>query len=82
MLINHQNPYLSLSLHTSKSDEIIGFDVDVAKYIGKELGYEVKVKDMDFGDHIFRNKINICKINIIFTLCSWRHACHYEINFS
>ncbi|MGQ0419265.1 condensation domain-containing protein, partial [Bacillus sp. HC-Mk] len=33
----------------SKSDEIIGFDVDVAKYIGKELGYEVKVKDMDFG---------------------------------
>lgn len=32
-----------------KSDEIIGFDVDVVKYIGKEFGYEVKVKDMDFG---------------------------------
>ncbi|HDR7960329.1 transporter substrate-binding domain-containing protein [Bacillus wiedmannii] len=36
-------------VEASKSAEIIGFDVDVAKYIGKELGYEVKVKDMDFG---------------------------------
>ncbi|PGA00336.1 transporter substrate-binding domain-containing protein [Bacillus wiedmannii] len=36
-------------VEASKSDGIIGFDVDVAKYIGKELGYEVKVKDMDFG---------------------------------
>ncbi|ABS23082.1 transporter substrate-binding domain-containing protein [Bacillus cytotoxicus] len=36
-------------VEASKSDEIIGFDVDIAKYIGKELGYEVKVKDMDFG---------------------------------
>ncbi|PFT88795.1 ABC transporter substrate-binding protein [Bacillus thuringiensis] len=36
-------------VEASKSDKIIGFDVDVAKYIGKELGYEVKVKDMDFG---------------------------------
>lgn len=36
-------------VEASKSDEIIGFDIDIAKYIGKELGYEVKVKDMDFG---------------------------------
>ncbi|KFM99883.1 ABC transporter substrate-binding protein [Bacillus clarus] len=36
-------------VEASKSDAIIGFDVDIAKYIGKELGYEVKVKDMDFG---------------------------------
>ncbi|MBO1579043.1 transporter substrate-binding domain-containing protein [Bacillus sp. XF8] len=36
-------------VEASKSDEIIGFDVDIAKYIGKELGYEVKIKDMDFG---------------------------------
>ncbi|HDX9649741.1 TPA: transporter substrate-binding domain-containing protein [Bacillus wiedmannii] len=36
-------------VEASKSAEIIGFDVDVAKYIGKEIGYEVKVKDMDFG---------------------------------
>ena len=36
-------------VEASKSDEIIGFDVDIAKYIGKELGYEVKVKDMDWA---------------------------------
>ncbi|PFA24247.1 MULTISPECIES: transporter substrate-binding domain-containing protein [Bacillus cereus group] len=36
-------------VEASKSDEIIGFDVDIAKYIGKELGYEIKIKDMDFG---------------------------------
>lgn len=36
-------------VETGKSDEIIGFDVDLAKEIAKNLGYEVKVKDMDFG---------------------------------
>ncbi|WP_028399116.1 transporter substrate-binding domain-containing protein [Ectobacillus panaciterrae] len=34
---------------SAKSDQIIGFDVDVAKYIGKELGYEIKITDMDFN---------------------------------
>lgn len=29
--------------------EIMGFDVDVAKAITEELGYELKVEDMDFG---------------------------------
>ncbi|KQL44241.1 ABC transporter substrate-binding protein [Brevibacillus choshinensis] len=33
---------------TSGKDEIVGFDVDLAKYIGKELGYEVQVNDMNF----------------------------------
>ena len=36
-------------VETGKSDEIIGFDVDLAKAIAKNLGYEVKVKDMDFS---------------------------------
>ncbi|MFX3623685.1 MAG: transporter substrate-binding domain-containing protein [Ectobacillus sp.] len=36
-------------IDSAKSDEIIGFDVDVANYIGKELGYKIKIKDMDFG---------------------------------
>ncbi|MDG4655634.1 transporter substrate-binding domain-containing protein [Ectobacillus antri] len=35
-------------IDSAKSDEIIGFDVDIAKYIAKELGYEIKIKDMDF----------------------------------
>ncbi|MFD3447824.1 transporter substrate-binding domain-containing protein [Microbacteriaceae bacterium 4G12] len=36
-------------IDSKTSDAIIGFDVDVAKYIGKELGYTIKVKDMDFS---------------------------------
>ncbi|MDF2856147.1 MAG: artP [Neobacillus sp.] len=36
-------------IETGKSDEIIGFDVDIAKAIASKLGYEVQVKDMDFG---------------------------------
>ncbi|AXN37450.1 transporter substrate-binding domain-containing protein [Peribacillus butanolivorans] len=36
-------------VETSKSDEIKGFDIDIAKAIGKKLGYEVEVKDIDFN---------------------------------
>ncbi|MFY0757668.1 transporter substrate-binding domain-containing protein [Metabacillus dongyingensis] len=35
-------------IDTAKGSDIIGFDVDLAKTIGKELGYEIKVEDMDF----------------------------------
>lgn len=34
---------------SAKSEEIIGFDVDLAKAIADKLGYEVQVKDMDFN---------------------------------
>jgi arginine/lysine/histidine transporter system substrate-binding protein len=34
---------------TEKGDEIIGFDVDLAKAIAGKLGYEVQIKDTDFG---------------------------------
>lgn len=30
------------------SGEIIGFDIDLAKAIGEELGYEIEIKDMKF----------------------------------
>ena len=36
-------------IDTAKSDEIIGFDVDLAKALGEKLGYEIQVKDMDFS---------------------------------
>lgn len=36
-------------VETGKSDEIIGFDVDLAKAIAGKLGYELEVKDTDFG---------------------------------
>jgi arginine/lysine/histidine transporter system substrate-binding protein len=36
-------------IESDKSDEIIGFDVDLAKAIAGNLGYEIEIKDMDFG---------------------------------
>jgi len=36
-------------IETGKSDDIIGFDVDLATAIAEKLGYEVEVKDMDFN---------------------------------
>ncbi|WP_342504674.1 transporter substrate-binding domain-containing protein [Sporosarcina sp. FSL K6-2383] len=34
---------------TAVSDEIIGFDIDLATMIAKELGYELEIEDMDFN---------------------------------
>ena len=31
------------------NNEIIGFDVDIAKYITKELGYQLEIRDTDFN---------------------------------
>ena len=37
---------------TAVSDEIIGFDIDLAKMVGEKLGYEIKVQNMDFNSLI------------------------------
>lgn len=37
---------------TATSDEIIGFDIDLANLIGEKLGYEIKVENMDFNSLI------------------------------
>ncbi|MDP4083735.1 MAG: transporter substrate-binding domain-containing protein [Bacillota bacterium] len=34
---------------TEKSNNIIGFDVDLANALGKKLGYKIQVKDIDFS---------------------------------
>lgn len=36
-------------IDTAISDDIIGFDIDIAQYIADELGYELEVIDMDFN---------------------------------
>jgi len=41
-------PYEFRDTATGK-DEIIGFDVDIAKRIAKELGFELSLKDTDFN---------------------------------
>ena len=37
---------------TAKSDEIIGFDIELIKIAAEKLGYEVEVKNMDFNSLI------------------------------
>lgn len=34
---------------TGSGGEIVGFDVDIAKYITRELGYELEIRDTDFS---------------------------------
>ena len=36
-------------IDTAKSEDIIGFDIDLANALGEKLGYEIQVKDMDFS---------------------------------
>ncbi|MCT8138733.1 transporter substrate-binding domain-containing protein [Anaerobacillus sp. CMMVII] len=36
-------------IDTAVSDDIIGFDVDIAMYIAEQLGFELKIQDMDFN---------------------------------
>lgn len=37
---------------TAVSEDIIGFDVDLAKLIGEKLGYEIKIENIDFNSLI------------------------------
>lgn len=39
-------------IDTANGDEIIGFDIDLAKAITEELGYEIVIEDIDFGSLI------------------------------
>ncbi|OKH23992.1 ABC transporter substrate-binding protein/permease [Chroogloeocystis siderophila] len=34
---------------TAAGNEIIGFDIDIANYIARELGFELKIQDTDFS---------------------------------
>jgi len=36
-------------IDSAKSEEIIGFDIDLANALGEKLGYTIKVKDSDLS---------------------------------
>lgn len=36
-------------IDSAKSEEIIGFDIDLANALGEKLGYEIKVQDFEFS---------------------------------
>ncbi|WP_257347988.1 transporter substrate-binding domain-containing protein [Pseudalkalibacillus decolorationis] len=39
-------------IDTAKGSEIIGFDIDIAKQVADNLGYELEIKNMDFNSLI------------------------------
>ncbi len=43
-------PYEFHIINESGEDEIVGFDVDIAEEIAKEIGVELEIQDMDFGN--------------------------------
>jgi polar amino acid transport system substrate-binding protein len=47
----------------TKNDKIVGFDVDLAKALGKKTGYTIKVKDIDFSSLI--TAMNADKVDFI-----------------
>ncbi|KQL33911.1 ABC transporter substrate-binding protein [Bacillus sp. FJAT-25509] len=47
----------------TKDDKIVGFDVDLAKALGKKTGYTIKVKDIDFNSLI--TAMNADKVDFI-----------------
>lgn len=50
LVVGTSADYPPYEFHTMANgkDEIVGFDIDIAKEVAKELGVELEVKDMDF----------------------------------
>ena len=54
-------PYEFHIINDEGKDEIVGFDIDIAKEIAKDMGVELEIQDMDFdllvaGDSYSRKK--------------------------
>lgn len=65
---------------TNDKNEVIGFDVDIAKEIGKKLGKEVEIINMDFGGLIGALQANQIDLAIAgMTITSDRQE---KVNFS
>lgn len=50
LVVGTSADYPPFETHALKEgvDQIVGFDIELAKYIAKELGVELEIKDMDF----------------------------------
>lgn len=47
---NAEYPPFEFHILVDGKDEIVGLDIEIAKYIANELGVELEIKDMDFGN--------------------------------
>lgn len=67
-------------IETATSDEIIGFDIDLANLIGEKLGYEIKVENMDFASLIPALKAK--KFDIVMAGMTPNEKREKEVDFS
>ncbi len=63
-----------------QGEDIVGFDVDLAKAIGKELGLEVEIKDMSFA--ALFNAIDPGDIDLIISSATWNEKKSKIFDFS
>lgn len=67
-------------IDTANSDEIVGFDIDIAKHITDELGYELKIENMDFSGLIAA--LNSNKVDFVFAGMSPNEKREKQVDFS
>ncbi|KGP91602.1 ABC transporter substrate-binding protein [Pontibacillus chungwhensis BH030062] len=67
-------------IDTANSDEIVGFDIDIAKHITEELGYELKIENMDFSGLIAA--LNSNKVDFVFAGMSPNEKREKQVDFS
>lgn len=72
-------PYEAHKIKDGK-DEIIGFDIDIAKEIAKELGVKLEIKDMDFDPLVLSTKSG--KIDLVIAGMVPTEERKKEIDFS
>ena len=63
-----------------KDGEIVGFDVDLSKEIGKQLGVKIEIKEMSFAALI--NAINPGDIDLIISSATWNEQKSKVFDFS
>ncbi|AYF53903.1 transporter substrate-binding domain-containing protein [Clostridium botulinum] len=61
-------------------DEIVGFDIDIAKEIAKDLGVKLEIKDMDFDPLVLSVKSG--KVDLVLSGMNPTPAREKEIDFS
>ncbi|MFT8322453.1 MAG: transporter substrate-binding domain-containing protein [Bacillus sp. (in: firmicutes)] len=65
---------------SAKSEDIIGFDIDLANALGEKLGYKIEVKDMDFSGLLTALQAN--KVDLVLAGMSATEKRRQNVDFS
>ncbi|MFC0524493.1 transporter substrate-binding domain-containing protein [Pontibacillus salicampi] len=67
-------------IDTTSGQEIVGFDIDIAKHIADNLGYELEIEDMDFNGLIAA--LNSNKVDFVMSGMTPTEARKEKVDFS